>query len=169
MPEISSHQCSLVIPMYNLSTTNRFWLGVKIVIALFVVTLFAFAGSWPTALEIFLKGAALFGIFCAFYALMARVSETEINLDQGIIIQRRAYPMLFPERCYKLGDFSLIKSTLAGRSASWVSVALSGVGGEIEIARFDPGNEGKKWDSLAASNLRRLLVERLHYRDLGFV
>ena len=169
MPKISSHWSNLVIPMYNLSTATRISLAFKAAVGFFVVMPVVFLWPWPTALGAVLKCGAILLTICAIYAVISRVAETEINLDQGSIIQRRAYPMLFPEKHYKLGNFSLIKSALIGRSASWISVALSGVGGDLEIARFDPGNAGTRWDSLAASDLRKLLVERLNYRDLGFI
>jgi len=144
-------------------------LAMKCVVALLLFSLVAFAAPWPTALGSGMGCAAMLIVFYVTYDRISRVEETEICLESGTIIQRRTFSILFPEKQYSLSDYGLIKSSLVGRTANWISIVLSGARGDLEVARFDPETTDAHWDSPSARELRELLVNRLKLRDLGFV
>ena len=114
---------------------------------------------------VLLVAGALLGL-----AYRARIVDTVIDFSNGLIYhrRRRVYFSLPPRE--KLAQYTVVLSHLGGEGG-WVSVCLSGVSGEFEIARFGPaekqGKEMWRLDHPQAAALRALLAERLHLRLMG--
>lgn len=100
----------------------------------------------------------------------ARIVDTVIDFANGLIYHRRQRIYFSLPRREKLAQYTVVLSHLGGEYGG-ISVCLSGIGGEFEIARFGPAVEEKKdiWslDHPQATALRELLAERLHLRLLG--
>lgn len=100
----------------------------------------------------------------------ARIVDTVVDFANGLVYHRRRRVYFSLPRREPLAQYTAVLSHLGGENGG-ISVCLSGVAGEFEIARFGPAVEQKNeyWslDHPQAIALRRLLAERLNLRLLG--
>lgn len=107
--------------------------------------------------------------FLAWLVHRTRIVDTVIDFGNGLVYHRRRRVYFSLPRREPLGQYTVVLSHLRGEYG--ISVCLSGVAGEFEIARFGPAvaQPTEHWsvDHPQAIALRQLLAERLNLRLLG--